>query len=145
MAAHSEVSTVRLYVLRATYLLVFLGLAMQIWPLLLTTTQNYQHMRSVVHCLLAAVSLLALLGIRYPLKMLPVLFFELIWKVIWFIAVALPIYRTGTVDAATRATVFDCIPTIILLLVMPWGYVWRTYVTASGDRWGKARTAESEG
>jgi hypothetical protein len=39
-------------------------------------------MRGVVRSVLAAVSLLAVLGIRYPLKMLPLLFFELVWKTI---------------------------------------------------------------
>jgi hypothetical protein len=39
---------------------------------------------------LAAISLLALLGIRYPLKMLPLLFFEFLWKAVWVLGWGLP-------------------------------------------------------
>ena len=43
------------------------------------------NMGSVVGSVLGAMSLLVLLGIRYPLKMLPFLFFELLWKVMWVV------------------------------------------------------------
>jgi hypothetical protein len=42
-----------------------------------------EHTGSVVGSVLLAISLLALLGVRYPVKMLPLLFFELPWKAIW--------------------------------------------------------------
>ena len=70
-----EVSTARLYALRGVYLLIVVGLGATIWPLLLDPARTPDHMRGVVWALLAAVSLLALLGMRYPLKMLPVVFF----------------------------------------------------------------------
>ena len=43
----------------------------------------------VTLCLLIAMSLLAFLGLRYPVKMLPVLLFEALWKLLWFGVVAL--------------------------------------------------------
>ncbi len=79
----SEVSIFRIYLLRARYLLIAVGLAIMIWPGILSPPENLSHMGSVVRSVLGAVSLLAALGIRYPVKMLPLLFFELVWKCIW--------------------------------------------------------------
>lgn len=142
-----EVSTFRLYLLRATYLLVALGLAFIIWPLILDPPQDLQHMRGVVWSVLTAVSLLAILGIRYPLKMLPLLFFELAWKSIWIVAIGLPRWTGDRFDPATRGTMNDNLFGLVLLpLVIPWPYVWRTYVKAPSDRWrsGASRAASPE-
>jgi hypothetical protein len=47
-------------------------------------------MEGVVACLLTAMSLLAFLGLRYPVRTLPILLFEVAWKAIWIAAVAVP-------------------------------------------------------
>ena len=47
-------------------------------------------MEGVVICLLTAMSLLAFLGFRYAVQMLPILPFEVTWKVIGIAAVAIP-------------------------------------------------------
>ncbi|HEU4562548.1 MAG TPA: hypothetical protein VFS20_32255 [Longimicrobium sp.] len=130
-----EVSTARLYALRGAYLLLVVGLGATIWPLLLDPARVPDHMRGVVWAILAAVSLLALLGIRYPLKMLPLLFFEVAWKALWLLLVALPLWRSGQLDAATAESVRDCLVGVILLVVIPWPYVVRHYLRAPGDPW----------
>jgi hypothetical protein len=47
-------------------------------------------MEGVVICLLTAMSLLAFLGFRYAVQMLPILPFEVTWKVIGIAAGAIP-------------------------------------------------------
>lgn len=136
----TEVSLFRLYLLRAMYLLIVAGLALTIWPLLISHTSEWPLMNSVVAAMLGAVSLLAALGLRYPLQMLPVLFFELIWKSIWLIAVARPLWSAGEMDAQTLETVKDCVPAILIPIVLPWRYVIAQYVKRPADRW-KAREA----
>lgn len=142
-----EISTLRLYVLRAAYLIVALGLAVMIWPLIIDPPRDLQHMRGVVWSMLTAVSLLAILGIRYPLKMLPLLFFELAWKSIWILAIGLPLLMGDRFDPATKGTWNDNLFGLVLMpLVIPWGYAWRTYIKAPSDRWrsGATRAASSE-
>lgn len=137
-----EVSTVRLYVLRATYLLLVVGLGLTIWPLLLASPERPEHMRGVVWSVLAAVSLLALLGIRYPLRMLPLLLFELVWKSIWVLAVGLPLWSSGQLGPGTAETMRDCLLGVVFLAVIPWPYVLKHYVRAPSDAWrGAARVA----
>jgi hypothetical protein len=134
----SEVSTVRLYLLRAMYLLIAVGLGITIWPGILSPSDNLSHMGSVVRSVLGAVSLLALLGLRYPLKMLPLLFFEFIWKSIWVLAFGLPLWLNNQLDANTGETLFACLMGVVLVpIVVPWGYVFNHYLRASGDPWVK--------
>ena len=135
----TEVSLFRLYALRAGYLLIAVGLAATVWPLIINHSPQWPLMNSVVCSLLAAVSVLAAVGIRYPLQMLPVLLFEIVWKSIWLIAVALPLWSANQIDARTWETVSDCLFGAILIPLIPWRYVVSRYVTKPGDRW--TRTA----
>ncbi|TPW12358.1 MAG: hypothetical protein FD129_1477 [bacterium] len=132
----SEVSTFRLYLLRSLYLLIAIGLALMIWPRFLAPSLPTPHMASVVRSVLTAVSLLSLLGLRYPLKMLPVLFFEIVWKLIWVLAFGLPLWRSGQLTPATSESLHACLMGLVLVpLAVPWDYVIRHYVKAGGDSW----------
>jgi hypothetical protein len=83
---------------------------------------------------------LAVVGIRYPLKMLPLLFFEFLWKAIWVLVFGLPLLLSGQLDPGTTETLTSTLNGVVLVpLVMPWGYVLEHYVKASGARWGKKR------
>jgi hypothetical protein len=138
----NEVSIFRLYALRATYLLMMVGLGVTIWPLLLDAPEAAEHFRGVTWCLLGTVALLALLGLRYPLKMLPLLFFELVWKVTWLVTIGLQLRSSGQLEGVFRETWFaNVLGLVIFPLVIPWGYVIREYVREPGDRWTRSKTA----
>lgn len=142
----SEISTFRLYLLRAGYLLIAVGLAIMIFPGIIRPSENLSHMGAVVRSMLAAVSLLAFLGIRYPLKMLPVLFFELLWKSVWLLAFGLRLWSSDKLNQDTAETFNDCIfGVIVVLFVTPWDYVFRHYLKAPGDHWRKQRAIPSDG
>jgi hypothetical protein len=86
--------------------------------------------------MLAAMPLLALLGLRYPLKMLPLLFFEMLWKAIWLVLVALPLWTAHrSIDADTQQTIQACLMVAIFPFLIPWRYVFTTFVLQPGDRW----------
>jgi hypothetical protein len=131
----ANVSTFRLYLLRAGYLLIAVGLGMQIWPALIHHVTTMELMHGVVTCMLGALSALALLGIRYPLQMLPLLFFEMAWKGIWLLMVALPRWSGDRMDAGTAETAFACLFVVIFPIVVPWSYVFENYVKKAGDPW----------
>jgi hypothetical protein len=139
-----DVSTSRLYVLRATYLVIAVGVGLMIWPLLLDAPQTVEHFRGVTWCLLGAVAVLAVVGIRYPLGMLPLLLFELLWKATWLVAIGLPLRRTGALAGDFAETWFaNVLGVVVVSLAIPWGYVARTYLRAPGDRWRPSAAAVS--
>ena len=132
--SRSDLALTRLHLMRAGYLLMGVGLALVKWPLLpdAATLPLYE---GVTLCVLTAMSLLAFLGLRYPVKLLPVLLFESAWKLLWLALVALPKAISGGLDAATTETAINCSLVVVVLAVIPWPYVWRHYVLAAGDRW----------
>ncbi len=134
---HEEVSTLRLYLMRGLYLLIAVGLGSMIWPGIIHHAKPWGHMQGVANAFMAALSVLALVGVRYPLQMLPLLLFELLWKVIWLLAVALPLWSANQLDPNTSQSITDCLVGIVICpLVIPWGYVLTNYVRKRGDRWG---------
>lgn len=132
--AATDLSLTRLHLMRAGYLLMGVGLVLVKWPLL-PEADTLPLFEGVTLCLLTAMSLLAFLGLRYPVKLLPLLLFESGWKLLWLALVALPTANAGDLDAATTEIVSNCSLVVVILVVIPWRYVWRNYVRASGDRW----------
>ncbi len=131
-----DVSTFRLYLLRATYLLIAVGLGFVIWPGVIHHTNAWALKYGDTSALLAGVSVLALLGLRYPLQMLPLLLFEFVWKSIWLLAIALPLWRANQIDPATAESIKACLMGVILVpIVVPWPYFWANYIKKPGDRW----------
>jgi hypothetical protein len=132
-APADDVSLVRLYVLRATYLLLIVGIGGMVGP------EIFSHpitSRGVIAALLGGVGLLAVIGLRYPLQMLPLLMFELSWKLIWVAAYGLPQWWAGQLTPVTSEDLFNTLFGVILIpLVMPWGHVWRRYARQPGARW----------
>ena len=128
-----EVSVARLYVLRATYLLLVVGLGALIVPALI---DHAPMARGVIPSLLGGVWLLAFIGLKYPLQMLPLLMFEFAWKTIWLLAFGVPQWSAGQMPATfTEDFQNIAVGVIVMPIVIPWGYVWRHYVKAPGNRW----------
>jgi hypothetical protein len=68
--------------MRFGYAFMGVGLAIVKWPVLIQNAQSLPVMEGVVACLLIAMSLLAFLGLRYPVRMLPILLFSCSFVVI---------------------------------------------------------------
>lgn len=127
------VSLARIYVLRATYLLLVVGLGAMIVPVLASHPLDS---RGVIPSLLGAVWLLAFVGLRYPLQMLPLLLFEFAWKSLWMLAYGLPQWSAGQMPPTFAEDAFAIGMGVILMpLVIPWGYVYRHYIKQPGARW----------
>jgi hypothetical protein len=130
-----HVSLFRLYLLRAVYLLVATGLAIVVWPGVFHRAHAWELMEGVVQCMLVSFSLLCLLGLRYPLQMLPVLLWELGWKVLWLLVVAVPQWSSGTMDEHTWSVAASVLLVVLVPVAMPWRYAYARFVSAPGARW----------
>ncbi|WP_341280772.1 hypothetical protein [Paenibacillus sp. FSL H8-0537] len=135
----NEVSLLRLYLLRALYLLIVVGLGIVQWPTVIDQIihqeKSWELMDGVVACMLTSFSVLSILGLRYPLQMLPLLLWELGWKSIWLIVVALPLWTAGQMDESTWETASACLLVVIFPFIIPWRYVLTNYVKKRGERW----------
>jgi hypothetical protein len=137
----NDVSTFRLYLLRAMYLLIGVGLALTIWPHIVAPTSLVAGPNSVIRALLGALAAMCLLGLRYPLRMLPLLLFELLWKLIWVVASALAMWLGPGLDQYASDTLFATLMGVVLVpIVLPWGYVFEHYIKAPGDRWRRRQS-----
>jgi hypothetical protein len=129
-----EVSLIRLYVLRAMYLFIVLGLGTFLWPEIIDPHHQWTIIEGQAKCMLAAFSLLCLLGIRYPLQMLPILLWECLWKTLWLAIVPLPQWLAGHLDDSLKPSVFACSMVVLVYLAVPWPYVARQYFRTSARR-----------
>lgn len=128
-----EVSLTRLYVLRATYLLLIVGLGATNLPVLFN---HDPASRGVIPSFLGGIWLLALLGLRYPLQMLPLLLYEFAWKAIWLFVYGLPQKLNGHMPATWSEDFTAILAGVILMpIVIPWGHVYRAYIQRPSERW----------
>jgi hypothetical protein len=123
--------------LRVGYLVVGGGLAIFKWPLLLDH-EPWGLMEGTVECMLLAMSVLALLGLRHPLRMLPILLFEVGWKLTWLGLVALPLWLDDDLEGATRDQVGLVLWVVVVIAVIPWRHVVSRYVTSPAEPWRRS-------
>lgn len=125
----------RLYALRAVYLYLVVGLAVTRWPAFVGRDEPLPLMEGVVDSILVALSVLFLLGIRYPTQLLPLLIFEAAWKVTWLATVALPLWTADRMTPAFSEMAFRLYWVAPVLLVLPWRHLIDRYLRRPGDRW----------
>jgi hypothetical protein len=128
----------QLNLMRFGYLVMGGGLAVTKWPLLFGD-RSWELKEGTVVCILVAMSVLALLGLRYPARMLPILLFEVAWKLTWLGVVALPLWRDGSLEGATLEQAGTVLWVVLIIAVVPWRHVLARYVTAPGDPWLRRR------
>ena len=129
-----RVSLFHLYGLRIVFALIALFLLSSVGPLLAEPPPTM--MTGAARALFVALGLLAALGVRYPIQMLPVMLFELTWKLLWMAFIGLPLWAAGRLEPADSETFVNVgvgIP--LVLIVMPWRYVWDNYVVRPSERW----------
>jgi hypothetical protein len=128
----NEISTFRLYLMRLLYLLNFVLLGVDVWPAIIGHKGTWDPLHGVAFSFWAALSALSGLGLRYPLRMLPLLLLQLFYKAVWLLAVALPMWSVIRSTDLTRAML---IGVVLDLVCIPWPYVLANYVKGRGDRW----------
>ena len=126
----------RLNLLRAFYLLITVGLAISWGPSMLQHTDTWAQRRGELGAMLIGLAILCLLGLRYPLQMLPLLIFELVWKSIWLLIIAYPLWLAEAITPGVQGSIVACLMGVVLTpLVLPWRYIVHHYASKSGPRW----------
>ena len=130
-----EVSLFRLYTLRVAYFVMAAGLGVYIWPLVIHHTNELAITKGAQLASLAGLGATAALGLRYPVKMLPILLFEMVWKAIYLIAFALPLWSAHQINEAVAEDIKAVLMVVIFIPLIPWRYVFAQYAMMHGDRW----------
>lgn len=128
-------SALRLNLLRVFYLVLVIGLGMEIWPTMIEHVYSMNVDSGAMTCMLWALSTLSVLGVRYPAQMLPLLLFEIAWKMAWLLTVALPHWLRGDWNQELGSMTFAVGLIFILVPLIPWLYVFECYVKQPGERW----------
>ena len=126
---YEGVRPVQIYALRTLFLLMFLFVGFDSWSALLQHQGAWDPMRSAALCMFASYSLLSILGVFKPLKMLPIMVFMVVYKSIWLLVVAYPLWAAGQLAGSPvegMARIFMWVP--LAIVAVPWKYVLDKYV-----------------
>ncbi len=113
--------------MRFLFLLMAVVMGGFVWKQLLFDSANWDVMRGLAKSMLAALALLSLLGVRYPLQMLPLMLYEIAWKTIWLTLIAGRAWMAGKWTADIEGLFTDCIGIVVAYFIVPWRYVWARY------------------
>ncbi len=138
---HEDISLFRLYLLRALYLGNFVMLGLSAWPSILRHNGWANPLEGVAVAFWGALSLLCIIGVRYPLKMLPLTFLQFAYKLIWVLAVVLPRFSTGAPTWYMKPMLMGV---LLEPIVIPWPYVFATYMRKARDRWRNQALATAD-
>jgi hypothetical protein len=128
---NGELSADRLYAMKALYLLTGIGLGLSVWPEMIHPRKPWDPLDGVAFSFWAALSLLMLLGVRFPVRMLPLMLLQLFYKLTCLVGVGYPLWSAGHLDPAASELIKACaIGAALDLIVIPWPYVLDNYVKA---------------
>ncbi len=128
-ARYEGVRPINVYALRLFYFLMAAFVATDAWRAIITHEGPWDRFKAMAFCVWAAYPTLAVFGLINPLRWLPIMLFTVAYKGLWLLIVAYPLWRAGTLvgspaEAMTRAF----IGTPLLIIAIPWKYVFRNYV-----------------
>jgi hypothetical protein len=132
---YEGVRPLNIYVLRLLFLLVFLFVGYDAWTYIFRQEGPWDHVRAAAYCMWGAYAFLSILGVLYPLRMLPFVLFEIVYKIAWLIIVAYPLWRMNELagspaEGMTAAFLWVVLP----IIAMPWKYFVQAYMLGGRAR-----------
>ena len=126
---YEGVPRINIYLLRILFTLMFVFVAFGSWNHIASHQGRWESTDAAAWCMWGAYSAMSVIGIFRPLKMLPIVMFEIIYKVAWLIIAAYPLWVNNELagsDIEPRTK--DFIWVILPIIAMPWGYFFRVYI-----------------
>jgi hypothetical protein len=126
---YDGVPRLNVYLLRLLFILMFLFVTYDSWSHILTHTGPWDNVNAAAWCMWGSYSIISFIGILWPLKMLPIVLFEIVYKVAWLVIVAYPLWIKNeligsSAEGMTRVFLWVVFP----IVAMPWRYFFRTYI-----------------
>jgi hypothetical protein len=98
---------------------MFFVLGKETWTHILTREGPWDPLGAMAWCVWTAFATLAGLGIIRPLKMLPIVFLEIFYKILWLILVAYPLWSKGTLTGSPAEGITSEFLWVLLPIVSP--------------------------
>ncbi|MEM9311960.1 MAG: hypothetical protein AAGA34_10985 [Pseudomonadota bacterium] len=141
-AAPPRVAMWRIWMLRFLFALIAVILGWQQWSAILEgTPHDWPAWKGLGRAMLAVLSVLAMVGIFQPLKLIIVMVYEMAWKTLWLLMVALPTYLEGRDMPTIMDVTINSLGMVLLLCVIPWRYVWWQLFGQPSDPWRAAHAS----
>lgn len=126
---YEGVRPIHIWLLRVLFALVVLFVLPDSWGAILRHQGDWDPLRAAAVCMWAGYSLLSVIGVFHPLRMVPIVLFEIVYKSIWLAVVAYPLWAADRLAGSPAESLTEAFLWLPLpLLAMPWGYAWRHYV-----------------
>jgi hypothetical protein len=129
---YEGVRPINIYLLRLLFFLVVVFVGSDSWSAILKHEGPWDHVKAAAMCMWAAYAVLSIFGLINPLRWLPIVMFEILYKIIWLIIVAYPLWSTNRLAGSPAEGMAHAFAWVILpILAMPWSYAFRTYIWPS--------------
>jgi|SRR5579863_186498 len=126
------VPKINIYLLRLMFVLMLIFLGKDSWTHIITFKGSWNPMNAMAWCIWASYSVLAILGIIHPLKMLPIVMLEIFYKVLWLFIVAFPLWKSNQLTGSPSEAMTNAFLWVLLPIVaMPWRYFIKEYILKS--------------
>jgi len=126
---YDGVYKINIYLLRLLFLLMFLVVGKSAWTHLLTFKGSSSPAEAVAWCVWASYSVLSIIGIIRPLKMLPIVLLEILYKVLWLVLVAYPLWSTNQlIGSPAEKMTYTFLWVVLPIIAMPWKYAFENYI-----------------
>ncbi|MDR7382683.1 hypothetical protein [Promicromonospora iranensis] len=140
-ATIDTITPLRRNLMRACYLLMVVGLALVAWPRLLTSGFDRPLIEGTFDAVLCALQLLSVVGLFAPVRMAAMLVFEVLWKAIWVLVVAVPMLWSGGLTTEASETLFAFSFAVPFVFIIPWRALARDLLRGR-EPWRAASTAK---
>jgi hypothetical protein len=135
---YDGVRPVQVYLLRLVFFLTFVFIGMFSWTTIINHDGEWKPVTAVAFSIWAAYSALSVLGIIKPLKMLPIIALQVLYKSIWLVIVAYPLWASGKLAGSDAEQMTkDFLWVLLPVVAMPWRYFFRSFFV------GKLRSTDN--
>lgn len=126
---YEGVPRINIYLLRLLFTLMFFFLSYDAWSHIFNHKGPWDNANAAAWCMWGSYAIISFIGIIRPLKMLPIVLFEIVYKLAWLAIVAYPLWAKNELagsPAEGMARVFIWV--ILPIVAMPWRYFFRTHL-----------------
>lgn len=126
---YEGVYKINIYLLRLLFFLMFLVVGKNAWTHILGSDGSWSPAEAVAWCVWASFSVLSLIGLFQPLKMLPIVLLEILYKCLWLLVVAYPLWSTNRLlGSPAEPMTYTFLWVLLPIIAMPWKYAFETYI-----------------